>query len=148
MHLFIRISFSKGNLFRNDLSMPNTILIILRGTRAQKNFIPERANNWRDCSIDELQNKGVVKSGRSRRSFRQPPSLSLPSLYQCPIQCNLWKSVPQSCVADFRGDVSPHVVDNGFPPHLHFPIQTAAVSHSLHLSLDPGERVVSIRRRG
>jgi len=29
--------------------------------------------------------------------------LFIPSLYRCPIECNLWKSVPQSCPADFRG---------------------------------------------
>lgn len=50
--------------------------------------------------------------------FLPPFLLFIPSLYRCPIECNLWKSVPQSCLADFRPvgwAVSLHVVDNGLP---------------------------------
>lgn len=96
----------------------------------------------RTATSTNQEDKAVVKRGRSTSLF-----LLLLSLYQCPIERNLWKSLPRSCLADFRGDRKPARRRQWPSTSALVPYpETAAVSHSLHLSPDPRERIVSRQR--
>lgn len=96
----------------------------------------------RTATSTNQEDKAVVKRGRSTCLF-----LLLLSLYQCPIERNLWKSLPRSCLADFRGDRKPARRRQWPSTSALVPYpETAAVSHSLHLSPDPRERIVSRQR--
>lgn len=96
----------------------------------------------RTATSTNQEDKAVVKRGRSTSLF-----LLLLSLYQCPIERNLWKSLPRSCLADFRGDRKPARRRQWPSTSTLVPYpETAAVSHSLHLSPDPRERIVSRQR--
>lgn len=96
----------------------------------------------RTATSTNQEDKAVVKRGRNTSLF-----LLLLSLYQCPIERNLWKSLPRSCLADFRGDRKPARRRQWPSTSALVPYpETAAVSHSLHLSPDPRERIVSRQR--
>lgn len=53
----------------------------------------------------KLQHEMIPKDKTVFKRYRNMfYPLSPSSLYQCPIERNLWKTVPRSCLADFRGD--------------------------------------------